>query len=321
MARRKHRYQRDPGSKRGRGAAHARGGPASGTLGIIPLMSAPLRRVEWHLLVLLSLASLASLTSCSRTFRPRDFANPEALFRASVEEFQKREWENARIGFERLAADLSARDPLLAPAYFYLAMTHEQQKDFLLAAQAYERIVDGFPGDSLAPRAMLGMGRSYQSLWRRPTLDPEYGYRAVSVLRSLLTSYPEATAEIEDARVRIQQLDEQFAQKDYLNGMHYVRVRGAEDAGILYFKDVVTTYPDTKAARLSWLKLHEIYEKKRWKEDVAETCQAMWARYPEDPAVLEACGPAKTDTLRSTQSSRPPETVPVPDAFARPGPQ
>ena len=44
------------------------------------------------------------------------------------------------------------------------------------------------------------------------------------------------------------------------------------DPAIIYFKDVVTTYPNTKAARLSWLRLHELYTKIRWKED------ASWAR-------------------------------------------
>ena len=123
-------------------------------------MSYRTRRVEWHLLVLLSVAT--ALAGCAKGWQPRNYANPEALFRASLLEFQRRNWDNAQLGFEQLASDLSARDPLLAPAYFYLALTHEQQKEFLLAAQAYERVDDGFPDDTLASPALLGAGRSYQ---------------------------------------------------------------------------------------------------------------------------------------------------------------
>lgn len=281
-------------------------------------MSFRTRRVEWHLLVLLSVA--ATLAGCAKNFQPRNYANPDALFRAALLEFQKGHWDNAQLGFEQLASDLSARDQLLAPAYFYLGLSHEQQKEFLLAAQAFERVVDGFPSDTLAAPAMLGAGRSYQKLWRRPTLDPEYGERAQSMLRSLLSAYPESK-EVPDATARIVELDEWFARKTFLIGMHYVRVRGAYDSGIIYFKDVVETYPQTKVAREAWLKLHEMYTKIRWKDDAAETCQTMWKSYPGDADVLKACGAARADSVRATATTTPPDTVPVHDAFARPGPR
>lgn len=278
-------------------------------------MSLRLSRVEFSLLVLLGL--VAALGGCSRSFQPRDYANPEALFRASLLEFQREKWDNAKLGFERLTSDLSARDPLLAPAYFYLALAHERQKEYLLAAQSFERLTDGFPDDTLASTAMLGVGRSYQNLWRRPSLDPENGQKAVSILRALLSSYPESK-ETEDAKQRIIQIEEWLAQKDYDTGVHYVRVRRSIDPAIIYFKDVVTTYPTTKAARLSWLKLHELYLKIRWKEDAAETCTAMWRAYPGDPAVAATCGSAPVDS--STVNKTPVAAVPSPVAYARPGP-
>ncbi len=279
-------------------------------------MSQRLSRVEWRLLMLIGVA--AALAGCSRGFQPRDFANPEALFRASLLEFQRKKWDNAQLGFERLTSDLSARDPLLAPTYFYLALTHERQKEYLLAAQAFERVTDGFPDDTLAPTAMLGIGRSYQSLWRRPSLDSENGQKATSILRALLSSYPEAK-EADEAKRRITQLEEWFAQKDYLTGVHYMRVRRAIDSPIIYFKDVVTTYPSTKAARLAWLRLHELYTKIRWKEDAAETCSAMWKAYPGDAEVKAACGTAPADTTKATAGTPPPPVL-SPETYARPGP-
>jgi len=275
-------------------------------------------RVEWRVLILLSIA--ATLAACSGGFRPQNFANPEALFRASLIEYERKNWENAQIGFERLTNDLSARDPLLAPAFFYLAMSHEQRGELLLAAQAFQRVTDGFPDDTLAPTSMLGVGRSYQKLWRRPALDPENGQKAVSILRALLSSYPDAK-ETQDAKARIAQLEEWFAEKDYLTGVHYVRVRRAIDPAIIYFKDVVTTYPNTKAARLSWLKLHELYVKIRWKDDAAETCTAMWKAYPGDADVKAACGAQTADKAVATPATAPPDTVPSPVGYARPGPR
>lgn len=278
----------------------------------------PTIRVEFRVLILLSMA--ITIASCSGGFKPQNFANPEALFRASLFEFEQKNWENAQLGFERLSNDLSARDPLLAPAYYYLALSHEHRKEYLLAAQAFQRVTDGFPDDTLAPSAMLGIGRSYQAMWRRPTLDPEYGQKAVSVLRALLSSYPDAK-ETAEAKKRIADLEEWFAEKDYLTGVHYMRVRRTVDPAIIYFKDVVTTYPNTKAARLSWLRLHELYTKIRWKEDAAETCTAMWTAYPGDDEVQKACGAQPKDTTVATPSTIPPVAVRTPLAFARPGPR
>jgi outer membrane protein assembly factor BamD len=261
------------------------------------------------------------LAACSGGFKPQDYATSEALFHASLLEYQARHWDNAQLGFERLTNDLSARDPLLAPAYYYLALTHENRGEFLLAAQAFQRVTDGFPDDSLAPRSMLGVGRSYQHLWRKPTLDPENGQKAVSLLRALLSSYPDAAKETADAKARIAELEEWFAQKDYLTGVHYVRVRGTVDPAIIYFKDVVTTYPNTKAARLSWLKLHELYTKIRWKDDAAETCSAMWKAYPGDADVKLACGLPTAEKAVATPAKSPTDTVSSPVAYARPGPR
>ncbi|MFN9309424.1 outer membrane protein assembly factor BamD [Gemmatimonas sp.] len=272
-------------------------------------------RVEFRLLVLLAVAT--ALASCGRGFQPRDFATPEALFQATLLEFQQKKWDNAQLGFERLTSDLSSRDPLLAPAYFYLALTHERKKEFLLAAQAFERVTDGFPDDTLAPMAMLGTGRAYQSIWRRPSLDPEQGQKAASVLRALLSSYPDAK-ETEEAKQRITQLEEWFALKDYQTAVHYIKVRPVVDGAIIYLKDIVTTYPTTKAARLSWLRLHELYTKIRWKEDAAETCSAMWKAYPGDTEVRTPCGGAPLD--KAKPSAVPPSAISSPVAYARPAP-
>ena len=277
-----------------------------------------LQRVEWRFLFLLGMA--AALAACAGGFRPLNYATSEALFEASLQQYNNRKFENAQIGFERLTNDLSARDPLLAPAYFYLAMSHEHRGELLLAAQAFQRVTDGFPDDTLAPAAMLGVGRSYQKLWRRPALDPENGQKAVSTLRALLSSYPDAK-ETKEAKERIEQLEEWFAQKDYQTGVHYARVRRAVDPAIIYFKDVVTTYPNTKAARMSWLRLHEMYTKIRWKEDAAETCTAMWKAYPGDPDVKLVCGLPTEEKKVATPTTIPPDTIHSPIALARPGPR
>jgi outer membrane assembly lipoprotein YfiO len=276
------------------------------------------RRVaEWPILVLLGV--VFALSGCHASFQPTHFANPEALYKASLVEYQRKHWDNAQQGFEQLSNELSARDPLLPSVLFYLALTHERRGENLLAAQAYLRMSDGFPDDSLAPAAVLGAGRAYQKMWRKTTLDPEEGQQAATTYRMLLATYP-TSKEADVAKAGIDTLENMFAKKDYDTGMHYVR-RKAIDPAIIYLKDVVKNYPKTATARLAWLRLHQLYEQIRWKDDAQETCASMWMAYPGDADVAAACGKQPADTSAAARPRAKADTAEViPGELARPGP-
>ena len=49
----------------------------------------------------------------------------------------------------------AARDTLLPRTYWYLAKSQQGRRDWLLAAQSFQRLVEGFPEDSLADDAQL----------------------------------------------------------------------------------------------------------------------------------------------------------------------
>ena len=232
---------------------------------------------------------VVSLAACGRGFKPQDFANPEALYRGAMQEYEQGNMGNAIAGFERLTLDLSSRDSLLIRTYYYLGMAHERRKEYLLAAQAYARLSDAFPSDTLAPKAILGEGRSYQSLWRKPELDAEYGLQALGTFRVLLTTFPEGP-EAEEATRRIATLEDWLARKDYEIGVHYLKTRRAFDSAIIYFQDVIEAYPNTPTARKAYLGLVAAYKSLRYAEEQRETCDEMHRRYPGDEEVRDECG-------------------------------
>ncbi len=245
--------------------------------------------LRWVRTLMLVGLTVGTVAACGRGFRPQDFANPEALYRGAMQEYQQGEWANAIAGFERLTLDLSSRDSLLIPTYFYLAKAHEGRKEFLLAALAYSRLSDGFPADTLTPRAILGEGRAYQSLWRKPELDAEYGLRALGTFRVLLTAFPDGPQAAE-ATERIATVEDWLARKDYETGIHYLKTRKAFDSSIIYFRDVIETYPNTPTARKAWLGLGQAYRNLKYDEELRETCDAMHSRYVGDEEVRELCG-------------------------------
>ncbi|MGQ0649840.1 MAG: outer membrane protein assembly factor BamD [Gemmatimonadaceae bacterium] len=260
----------------------------------------------YRLSILLFLAALSG--ACGRGFKLSRYANNDALFNAAVNEFNRRKWDNAVTAFEKLTFDLPARDTLLPVAHWYLAKAHAGRKEHLLAAQAYNRLAESFATDSLADNAMYEAAREYQKLWRRPTLDANYGEQALSAYQSMLGLYPDSELK-EQADRQMRQLQEWFAAKDYESGLYYLR-RKAFDSAIIYFRDVVKNYPQTAKSREAYLRLAESYDAIRYREDKKEVCTTLREKYPSDSEVARACGapPATVSTRPNSDTTSPPDT-------------
>jgi outer membrane assembly lipoprotein YfiO len=222
--------------------------------------------------------------------------NPERLYVVSYQAFQHHRWDDAVAGFEKLTLDLPAHDTLLSRSYFYLGQAHEHKAEPLLAAQSFSRLADAFPDDSLAAPALFRAGRSYERLWRRPDLDDTYGQSALAEFQTLLALYP--TSPLKDASdQQVAHLQEWFAEKDYLNGLHYYHFH-AWDSGIIYLKDVIKNYPNVPVTRKAYLLLVDSYRKIHYKEDAADVCNTMRVTYPQDLEVQRKCGMTSTATAQ-----------------------
>ncbi|MEP6990774.1 MAG: outer membrane protein assembly factor BamD [bacterium] len=257
------------------------------------------------LLVLLLLAAAA----CHPDFQITQFPTNEALYRAAQTEFAAKRWDNAVAAFDKLTTDLPARDTLLPRAYWFLARAHDEHGEHILAATSYSRLVESFPDDSLADDAALAAARSYRSMWRKPSLDPSYGETALSTYNTLLSLYPTSPL-VPVGKQELAELEDQFAQKDYLSGMYYLR-RKAYDSGIIYFKDILAKYPTTPTMRLAQLRLVESYQAIHYREDAADACAALRVSYPDDAEVRESCKGVSAPVLATpaVPANSPPSTT------------
>ena len=236
--------------------------------------------------------ALGVFCACSQSFKLSRFRTNDTLYAAAMREYNARHWDNAIQAFERLTLDLPARDTLLPRAFWFLATAHARKGEHLLAAQGYSRLNQTFPDDTLADDAMLSEAREYGKMWRKPSLDSQYGQTALATYRSMLELYPDSPL-APQAQQGVQRLMEWLATKDYLTGMHYVR-RKAPDSAILYFKDVIENYPETAKVRDAYLRLVEVYRSINYREDARETCATLQQKYPADREVRSICGPPAT---------------------------
>ena len=244
------------------------------------------------------------VAACSSGFELARYQTNESLFAASLEEFQRGRWDNAISGFERLTLQLPARDTLLPRAHWYLGVAHQRRGEDLLAAQSFVRLVESFPADTLADDALYEAAHAYQNIWRKPELDSQYGETALTTYQTLLSAFPDSPRRA-DAEREIAQLQEWMARKDYDTGAYYDR-RGAYDSAIIYFQDVVEKYPDTPTARLSSLRLLDVYRRLNYREEADEVCTKLRAKYPSDAEVREACGAGPS--VPAAPRAPPPDT-------------
>ncbi len=237
---------------------------------------------------------------CFRSFNVRQFSTSVSLYEAGMAKYREGKWDDAAQAFERLTLDLPARDTLLPRAHWYLGQSRLQKGERLLAAQAFIRLSETMPDDSLADDALMHAGRAYAALWRRPSLDPQYGYLAETQFRLLVGVYPNSPL-ADSATAELGRLDEWFADKDFQTARHYQR-RKAYDSAILYFKDVVKNYPETDKARQAMLHLVEVYRLPvlGYVEDAEEVCDALRAAYPADADVRRVCVRPAPDSTRTT---------------------
>jgi outer membrane protein assembly factor BamD len=127
----------------------------------------------------------------------------------------------------------------------------------------------------------------YADLWRRPELDPTYGQTALATYQELLNRYP-GTTSAQRAQLQTAELHEKFAYKEYKAGMFYFRLK-AYDSAILYFKDLVASYPKTSVVPDALVKLVEAYRKLGYREDVQETCDYIRRFHPNAPEAYRVC--------------------------------
>jgi outer membrane assembly lipoprotein YfiO len=243
-------------------------------------------------------AAWLTVEACAPPFDIKRYTgSTDKLYAASWQAYQHHHWDDAVAGFEKLTLDLPAHDTLLARSYYYLGVAHLHLNEPLLAAQSFSRLADAYPDDSLAPVALFSAGDAYEHMWRRPDLDATYGQSALVQFQTLLALYPESPLK-DKGEAQVAHLQEWFAEKDYLNGLHYFR-HHAYDSAIIYYKDVVKNYPNVPAARDAYIGLVDSYRAIRYKDDASDVCNTLRVAYPQDREVRERCGVATASAQQS----------------------
>ena len=217
----------------------------------------------------------------------------DSLWVLAKSKVRRGKWADAQKTLERLLLEFDPGDSRIAEAHYWLGEAQLGLNSHLQAAREFRKVSDDNPNDPLAAEALLRVGDVYADLWRRPELDPSYGQTALATYQELLNRYPGGSPAAR-AQVRITDLQERFAYKEYRAAIYYFRLK-AYDSAILYLKGVVATYPRAAIAPDALIKLVEAYRKLGYREDVQETCGYIRRFHPGARGTDEACPQATSE--------------------------
>jgi outer membrane protein assembly factor BamD len=251
-------------------------------------------------MLLVVFACLAPAAGCHRgTVVSQPMVEAQDQLQRAMTLFRRGDFRRAQLLLQRVTFELGPGQPELAEARYYLAECYFQTGDRVLAASEFRKVADEFPNSQYAPLALLRAGDSNLRLWRRPELDPTYGETALATYQELAGRYPDSDA-AGRARLHVARLENQFAEKTYKNGMFYLK-RKAYDSAIIYFKDVIANFPNTRRAPDALLRLVDSYRAIRYTEELQETCAHLRRFYPRASGLDTSC-PAAADSTATPSS-------------------
>ena len=210
----------------------------------------------------------------------RQWAKAQELYRTG-------KWTDAVTALERLNLEFASGDPRIARSHFFLAECYFMTRSHLQAVREFRRVSDEMPSDALAPDALVRAGDAFADLWRRPELDPTYAQTAIGTYQEVLNRYPGTRASTL-AQIRINELHDRLATKQYRTALYYIRYK-ADDSAILYLKDLASTYPKATVVPQALVTLIGIYRRLGYTEDIRETCTYLRRFHPQGEGVEAAC--------------------------------
>ena len=204
-------------------------------------------------------------------------------------DFRHGDFSKAQLELRRVQFELAASQPEVAEVRYLIAECDFQLGDHTAAALEFRKVADEFPSSPFASLSLLRSGDANLRLWRRPELDPTPGQTALATYQELQGRFPGTPAAMR-AQLHVRQLNEWFAEKDYKTGMFYFR-RHAYDSGIIYFKDIIASFPASPRVPEALLRLVDSYGAIGYNAELRDACDNLRRYYPKTPGLDHHCPP------------------------------
>jgi outer membrane protein assembly factor BamD len=195
--------------------------------------------------ILLSVFLLAGfLAGCGSTDTLR-FDNPQDAYNRGRVEFERGRYQRAAEVFQQVFT-FGRTHEWAADAQWYLAMSHYNQREFIIAGSEFSRFAQLYRGDPRVAEAEYMRAMTYYELSPPFQLDQTDSQRAVEAFQLYINRFPRHER-VADAQEKIGELRDKMARKQFESGRLYER-RLMWQAAALTYERAFDLYPDTRWA-------------------------------------------------------------------------
>ncbi len=191
----------------------------------------------------------------------------------------KKDYLKAIETFRTITTNFPGSD-LVDDAQYGLAEAYFRSGEYSTAISEYEKLIREYPLSGFVERAQFRIGECYLRRSLPPQLDQEETYRALDKFNRFIQEYP-SSALVPQARQKILECRTKLAQKAYLNGRLYAKLK-AFDAALYYYQKVVDQFGDTKWFAQAEFEIGEILLKEGKKDLALDAFQRVLTRSSDE---------------------------------------
>jgi outer membrane protein assembly factor BamD len=252
------------------------------------------------LLLCLSLFFLVLSMACGPK-QPSLILDAEDQFALAKREFDKKHYDQAVIEFQKLIFNYPGA-VFIDSAQYLLGVSYFDQKDYPSAVTEFNKLLSSFPTSLLSDDAAFMVAFCDFKMSARAELDQERTFKALEEFKSFLDDYPESDR-ANEAQNLLKECRSKLAKKVYESGRLYFKMRQYE-AALIYLKDLISEYNDTKWAPPAQFQMAEVYFKQKKYDQAKEEYQKFLEDFPEDKLAGKARGRLQKLDLKNNQAKR-----------------
>jgi outer membrane protein assembly factor BamD len=239
-----------------------------------------------HCLPVAAFLILLSGAGCSSSESTKTMSATER-FHAGFVKFQDRDYLEAIDEFKVVSLQHQGTN-VADSAQFYLAESRFRREEFILAAFEYDVLVRTMPSSVFIPRARFQRATSFYSLSPRSFLDQDYTRKAIDEYQAFLEFHPsDSLAATADRRIR--ELTAKLAEKEYNNGVTYMKLEYYK-AAAFYFDLVLEKYSDSPSAERALLAKADALRGRKHYAEAKDVIEKFFSKYPNSTLREDAEG-------------------------------
>jgi outer membrane protein assembly factor BamD len=211
--------------------------------------------------------------------------DPQKAFEIARRKFDRKDYVEAIDDFSVMKIRFSGSG-IDDKIQYYIAESYFMQKEYIFAEYEYKNFIKEFSQSILYADALYKLGLTYYYLSPKYSLDQDYSKLAITEFLEYLDAFPQ-DKNVSDAEVKVKELRDKLALKDYTIAVNYMKLGNNRSAAI-YFEDVYNNYIESEWADNSMVGHAEALINGKKYDEAAKVLEKFYKLFPKSDQKTKA---------------------------------